>query len=374
MNRKNIYVTEATLPKFEEYISEIESIWETRWLTNMGNKHQELESNLKDYLNTPHIQLFTNGHMSIELSLKLLQTGGEVITTPFTFVSTIHAIINAGLKPVFCDVNEKDYTIDVTKIKKCITPNTVAILPVHVYGNICDVEKIQKVADKHSLKVIYDAAHAFGVRYKNKGIAEYGDISCFSFHATKVFNTIEGGCACFSNTAYNEILSNYKNFGITGPETVVAIGTNAKMNEFSAAMGLCNLKNICDNIEIRKKLVERYRKNLERVPGINYIDNQKDVVHNYSYFPIFIDESKCYYSRDELYEELIHNRVYSRKYFYPLITDLECYRNQYSSDETPVAKLASSRVLVLPLYPTLAIEDVDFICEIIKKEKENTDE
>ncbi len=254
-----ILVTQSSMPDLDDYINEIKDIWDTRWLTNMGSKHQRLQAQLKDYLDVNNIDLLTNGHMAIELTIQAMGLTGEVITTPFTFASTTHAIVRNGLTPVFCDINPDDYTIDVTKLESLITEKTSAIIPVHVYGNICNVEEIDKIAKKHNLKVIYDAAHTFGVKYKGKGIGCFGDASCFSFHATKVFNTIEGGAVCFKDEAFLDEIYNLKNFGIRDPETVSGISANAKMNEFRAAMGLCNLKNIDTEIAKRKAVVERYR-------------------------------------------------------------------------------------------------------------------
>ena len=255
----SILVTHSSMPEFDEYIEEIKDIWESHWLTNMGSKHKRLQSELKDYLGVENIDLLTNGHMALELTMQAMGLTGEVITTPFTFASTTHAIVRNGLTPVFCDINAEDFTIDVNKIESLITERTSAIVPVHVYGNICDVDVIQKIADKYNLKVIYDAAHTFGEKYNGQGIGSFGDASCFSFHATKVFNTIEGGAVCFKDKTLGEEIYNLKNFGIRGPETVSGIGANAKMNEFCAAMGLCNLKHIDDEIAKRKVVVDRYR-------------------------------------------------------------------------------------------------------------------
>ena len=254
-----ILVTRSSMPELDEYIEEIRELWDTHWLTNMGAKHKALQEQLKSYLDVEDIDLLTNGHMALELSMQAMNLHGEVITTPFTFASTTHAIVRNGLEPVFCDINPVDFTIDVNKIEELITDKTVAIVPVHVYGNVCDVEKIEQIAKKYGLKVIYDAAHTFGVKYKGKGIGSYGDVSCFSFHATKVFNTVEGGAVCFDDKDFGLELYRLKNFGIRGPEVVDGVGANAKMNEFCAAMGLCNLKHIDGEINKRKQIVERYR-------------------------------------------------------------------------------------------------------------------
>ena len=256
---EKILVTRSSMPTLEEYTEEIKDLWETHWLTNMGIKHQRFQTMLKEYMDVENIDLLTNGHMALELSIQALNLQGEVITTPFTFASTTHAIVRNGLTPVFCDINPDDYTIDVSKIEALITDKTCAIVPVHVYGNVCNIEEIEKIAKKYELKVIYDAAHTFGIKYKNKGIGGYGDVSCFSFHATKVFNTIEGGAVCFKDKDFGEKLYQLKNFGIKNEEVVNGIGANAKMNEFCAAMGICNLKHIDEEIAKRKVVVEKYR-------------------------------------------------------------------------------------------------------------------
>ena len=361
----SILVTRSSMPDFEEYIEEIKDIWDSHWLTNMGPKHKKFQAQLKDYLGVDNIDLFTNGHMALELSLQAMKLQGEVITTPFTFASTTHAIVRNGLTPVFCDINPDDYTIDVTKIESLITDKTCAIMPVHVYGNVCNIEEIQKIADKYGLKVIYDAAHTFGVRYKGKGIGGFGDVSCFSFHATKVFNTIEGGAACFKDPEFGLDLYRLKNFGIRGPEVVDAVGANAKMNEFSAAMGICNLKHIEEEIGKRRKVVERYRANLENVDGIKLSPIQKDVVPNYAYFPVVFDEKVFGATRNEVFEKLAENDICARKYFYPLTNTFECFDGKFDVSKTPVALHISNRVLTLPLYADLPLDDVDRICNII---------
>lgn len=368
-NMKNILVTRSSMPPFEEYIDEIKDIWDTHLLTNMGAKHKELQKELLEYLGVDEIDLFTNGHMALELSLQAmnLPKNSEVITTPFTFASTTHAIVRNGLEPVFCDVNPVDFTMDVTKIEELITDRTSAIMPVHVYGNICNVDEIQRIADKYGLKVIYDAAHTFGVRYKDRGIASFGDVSCFSFHATKVFNSIEGGAACFKDKDFGLELYRLKNFGIRGPEVVDGVGANAKMNEFCAAMGLCNLRHVDEEIEKRRKVVERYREHLEGVEGIQLSPIQKDVKPNYAYFPAIFDEKVFGSSRNEVFEALGNEGIGARKYFYPLTNTFDCFHGKYDSNLTPVALHLSKRVLTLPLYADLDLEDVDRICEIIIK-------
>lgn len=365
--KHNILVTRSSIPPLEEYMEEIRSIWDSHWMTNMGPKHQQLQKNLKEYLGVEQIDLLTNGHMALELSMQALELHGEVITTPYTFASTTHAIVRNGLEPVFCDINPVDFTMDVSKIEELITEKTCAIVPVHVYGNICNVEEIERIARKYNLKVIYDAAHTFGVRYKGRGIGSYGDVSCFSFHATKVFNSIEGGAACFRDQVFGERLYNLKNFGIRGPERVEAVGANAKMNEFCAAMGLCNLRHVDQEIAKRKTVVERYRANLEGIPGLRLNPIQPDVTPNYAYFPVIFDESVLGFDRDQVYEKLAKQDIWARKYFYPITNSFECYRGKFDPSRTPVALRISSQVLTLPLYADLALEDVDRICEILLK-------
>ena len=360
-----ILVTQSSMPTYNEYIDEIKDIWESKWLTNGGVKHQELEKKLCNYLDIENINLFCNGHQGLYIALKSLNLSGEVITTPFTFASTTHAIVQAGLTPVFCDIDPVTYTIDANKIEELITPNTCAIVPVHVYGNPCDVEKIEQIAKKHNLKVIYDAAHAFGVKVNGKGIANFGDISMFSFHATKVFNTIEGGALAYSDTTLANKINMLKNFGITSPETIEEVGTNAKMNEFSAAMGLCNLRHIDEELAKRKIVFERYISNLKNISGIKLINIKDNVVPNYAYFPVIFDKKTFGKNRDEIMEILEKNNIFTRKYFYPLITDFDCYNKIYNSSLTPVAKEISENVLTLPMYADLDTADVDRICNLI---------
>lgn len=362
---KRINVTRSLLPPFEEYIEEIRTIWDSHWLTNMGVKHQELGEKLKDYLHVPDISLMSNGHMSLELVLQALDLKGEVITTPFTFASTTHAITRNNLKPVFCDIDPDDFTMDVSKIESLITDKTSAIVPVHVYGNVCRVDEIGRIAKKYGLKVVYDAAHAFAETYQGQGIGSFGDASIFSFHATKVFNTIEGGCVCFSDEELGIKLSRLKNFGIRNEETVDGIGGNAKMNEFQAAMGLCNLRYLDGEIKKRKHLVELYRERLEGVKGIKLNVIQKDVKSNYAYFPIVVDAGQFQSTRDEICEKLKESQIYARKYFYPLTSGFDCYQGRFSSEYTPVAQKISNGVMTLPLYGELGDETVHKICDVI---------
>lgn len=361
----SINVTRSSMPPFDEYVNEIRDIWDSRWLTNMGVKHQELQNELKDYLGVENIDLFTNGHMSLELSLQALNLQGEVITTPFTFASTTHAIVRNGLTPVFCDIDPEDFTIDVTKIEELITDRCCAIMPVHVYGNVCNVEEIQRIANKYGLKVIYDAAHTFGETYKGKGVGTFGDASCFSFHATKVFHTIEGGAVCFKDRHFGAMIKDLKNFGIHGPEDVRNVGANAKMNEFCAAMGICNLRHADEEISKRAKVVGEYRKRLENVDGIRLNTVQPEVKSNYAYFPVIFEPETFGSSRNEVADCLAKHGIGARKYFYPITNSFECFHGEYDINETPVALAMSKRVLTLPLYADLSLEDVDQICDIV---------
>lgn len=367
MSNNEILVTQSSLPPLEEYIEEIQELWDSHWLTNMGTKHKQFQQLLEKHLDVHKIELLTNGHMALELSLQAFgfEKGAEVITTPFTFASTTHAIVRNDLKPVFCDINSVDYTMDVTKLESLITDRTCAILPVHVYGNTCNMEEIERIAQKYNLKVIYDAAHTFGVTYKGKGIGQYGDASCFSFHATKVFHAIEGGAASYRDEEMGKRLYRLKNFGIRNQEIVDGVGANAKLNEFCAAMGICNLRHIDDEIVKRKKIVEQYRKRLSEISGIQLNPVQENVVPNYAYFPIVFDETTLGVTRNQMYTELERHGIMARKYFYPLTNTYECYQGKYEVNETPVALQISERVLTLPLYADLETHTVDKICDII---------
>ena len=362
-----ILVTRSSMPSFEEYCEEIRELWDSHWLTNMGVKHKELQRQLEEYLGCPHAILYTNGHLALENVIAAMEfpAGSEVITTPFTFASTTHAIVRNGLVPVFCDVNPQDYTIDAEKIGALITERTVAIVPVHVYGNLCDVDRIGAIAKAHGLKVIYDAAHAFGVSRRGVSSACFGDASMFSFHATKVFNTIEGGAVCFADDGLVQILNDMKNFGIHGPESVVFAGGNAKMNEFQAAMGLCNLRHLQEEIAKRGRVEEHYRRRLAGVPGIRLCAPQLDVQPNHAYFPVVFDSFGA--TRDEVFAALGAEGITARKYFFPLTNTFECYRDlpTAGAEKTPVAAYLADRVLTLPMYADLAPEDVDRICDII---------
>lgn len=352
-----ILVTQSSMPPYEEYIEAIKPLWESHWLTNMGQYHRQLEERLKEYLKVAELSLTVNGHMALELAIQAFgfPEGAEVITTPFTFISTTHAIVRNHLQPVFCDVKQSDGTIDEAKIEDLITEKTVAIIPVHVYGNVCNIEEIQKIADKYRLKVIYDAAHAFGVQYKGKGIGSYGDASIFSFHATKVFHSIEGGAVAASDHAIYEKLYNLKNFGIRGEELVMDIGANAKMNEFSAIMGLCNLNHIENAFAARKERCEYYREKLSEIKGISFFDKNPEATENYAYFPILIQDSYKM-SRDELYDHLKARNIFTRKYFYPITADQACFKNKYKKEKLETAREIAKRVLLIPLYETMGFD------------------
>lgn len=362
-----INVTRSSMPSYEEYCAEIKELWDSRWLTNMGVKHQQLQVNLEAFLNVEHVTLFTNGHIALETLIEAMNfpEGSEVITTPFTFASTTHAIVRNNLVPVFCDVNPEDYTMDVTKIEALITEKTVAIVPVHVYGNMCDDDAITEIAKKHGLKVIYDAAHAFGATYKGRSAGALGDASMFSFHATKVFNTIEGGAVSFHDDDLVVKLNDWKNFGQHTSEDVIYAAGNGKMSEFQAAMGLCNLRHLHSEIAKRKEAALRYRQRLGGVPGIRLSPVQKDVMPNYAYFPVVFENYK--YTRDEVFMLLKEHDIIARKYFYPLTNSFACYKDLPNAgvEKTPVANYIAERVLTLPLYADLAVEDVDRICDLI---------
>lgn len=363
----SVLVTKSSMPPFKEYCEEIKELWDSRWLTNNGEKHQLFQKQLKEYLHTPNITLYTNGHLALENVIEAMcfPKGGEVITTPFTFASTTHAIVRSGLTPVFCDIKYDDYTIDESKLEALITEKTCAIIPVHVYGNVCNIEAIQQIADKHLLKVIYDAAHSFGVTYKGISTANFGNASMFSFHATKVFNTIEGGAVCYSDNSLVQTLNDIKNFGIHDPENTLYVGGNAKMNEFQASMGICNLRHLDEEIIKRKRVAERYRKHLSGLPGIKLITDQENVKSNYAYFPVVFESQLL--TRDKVFDLLEKQQIFARKYFYPLTNEFECYKTLRTADssKTPIAKYVSEHILCLPMYADLSLDIADRICDII---------
>lgn len=356
------------MPPFEEYIEMIRPLWDSHWLTNMGSYHKELEQQLTEYLGVDHVSLMVNGHMALELAIQSMgfPEGAEVITTPYTFISTTHAILRNKLTPVFCDIKE-DFTIDESKIEELITEKTVAIIPVHVYGNICDVDKIQEIAFKYDLKVIYDAAHAFGETYQGKNVAAFGDLSIFSFHATKVFHSIEGGAVCCRDEEQWNRLYNLKNFGIRSQELVVAVGANAKMNEFQAAMGLCNLRYLSENIQKRKNIVALYREKLGKSDQLQLNVYSEKIEPNYAYFPVLFSSEAL---RDYIFQTLKEQNIYTRKYFYPITADEVCFRNKYRKVSLNRARDYSERILVLPLYPELDSENAGQIADMILEEME----
>ena len=366
-----INVTRSSMPDFEEYCNEIRSLWDSHWLTNMGEKHIELEEKLKDYLGVENITLFTNGHLALEdlIASFGFPENAEVITTAFTFASTTHAIVRNKLVPVFCDINAEDYTLDESKIEALITDRTVAIVPVHVYGNMCHTEAIDRIAKKHGLKVIYDAAHTFGVKYNGKAAAAYGDAAILSFHATKVFNTIEGGAAVYPDEQRGAVLDDLKNFGIRNPETCCYVGGNAKMNEFQAAMGICNLRHIDEEILKRRAVCMRYYERLADKEGIKLVscdfeDNNLNR-RNYAYLPVVFE--KGMQERDNIWENLKKEGIIARKYFYPLTCDFECYGKYGFAgiSDLPVSRRIADSVLTLPVYADLELSNVDRICDII---------
>lgn len=358
----SINVTRSSMPSYEEYCEEIKSIWDTVHLTNMGPIHNKLKEQIREYLKVEQIELFVNGHLALYCALKALGLEGEIITTPFTFASTTNAIVQAGCTPVYCDI-KSDYTIDESKIEELITDKTVAILGVHVYGNICNVEEIQRIADRHGLKVIYDAAHTFGVEYKDKGIGAYGDISMFSFHATKVFHTIEGGCLTYRDESLTAKITQQRSFGLNG-EGLDCFGTNAKMNEFQAAMGICNLRHLEDELALRKLAFDRYHARLDDTKGLRVLHCVAGLKQNYAYYPLLVDPSEFGMNRDELAEKLAKQGIFARKYFYPLVSENKEFGRDMT-ENTPVAKNISRNILCLPLYAHLDISDVDRICDEI---------
>lgn len=364
-----IYVTRPLLPDIDKYISEVKDIFDSQWLTNMGVKHNELEIKLKDVLKVSHVSLFNNGTIALLTALKALDLpyGSEVITTPFTFAATPHCIVWNNCKPVFCDIEPNTMTIDADKIEDLITPNTSAILGVHVYGFPCDVEKIDKIAKKHNLKVIYDAAHAFSTEINGRGIGTFGDITMFSFHATKLFNTIEGGCLTYNDETLKRKIYNLRNFGIQSEEMVEDVGINGKMNEFQASMGLENLKIFREEQHKRQIIKSIYDKNLSMIKGIRVPQMPENTSNSYQYYPIII-ENDYPISRDELYDKFKSINIYTRKYFYPACHDYECYKNDLAVKlaDLSVVDNIKHKVLCLPYYGNLEHSIANQICEVIQ--------
>ena len=367
MAEKQITVTSPLMPSLEDFNVYLEDIWKRKWITNNGYYHKELEKALCDYLGVPFISLFTNGTLPLITALQALRITGEVITTPFSFVATTHSLWWNGIKPVFVDIDPVTCNLDPEKIEAAITPRTTAIMPVHVYGNPCDTKKIQNIADKYGLKVIYDAAHAFGVKVNGESVLNAGDMSTLSFHATKVYNTIEGGALIMHDEQTKKRIDYLKNFGFAGETTVVAPGINSKMDEMRAAYGLLNLKQVDKAIEWRKHVAELYRETLKDIDGITFFDDILGVKHNYSYFPIFVDAEKYGMTRDELYFKMKEHNVLGRRYFYPLISEFSTYRGLESANKEnlPVATEKAEQVICLPMYYGLCDEDIDRIIGII---------
>ena len=356
-------VTQPSLPDLDDFVDLLKDIWDRKWLTNNGKYHQDFEKALAEYLGVKYISLFSNGTLALMTAIQALKLEGEVITTPYSFVATAHALWWNKITPVFVDVDPVYGNLDPEKIEDAITEKTTAILPVHVYGNPCEHQKIKAIAHKHNLKLIYDAAHAFGVEENEKSILNYGDLSILSFHATKVFNTIEGGAIISHTPEMKKHIDHLKNFGFEGEIKVVEPGINAKMNELQAAFGLLQLKDIDNNIRKRKDITNIYRHNLKDIPGISFLKDKSNTKHNYSYFPIFIDKQKYGTTRDKLYEKLKNNSIFGRRYFYPLITDFPPYSKIANLNLGNAEKIAE-RVICLPIYPDLNKKEIDKITRV----------
>jgi len=367
-NPGKIYVTQPSLPPLEEFIKYLEQIWDSKILTNNGPFHKQFEKELSDYLGVKYLSLFANGTLALVTALQELRITGEVITTSFSFVATTHALWWNNIKPVFVDIEPDYFTLNPEKIEAAITPQTTAIMPVHVYGNPCKVDEIQNIADTYGLKVIYDAAHAFGVKISGDSILNYGDLSIMSFHATKVFNTIEGGAIICHDEKTKKRIDFLKNFGFAGETTVIEPGINAKMNELQAAYGLLQLKYIHNYISKRNEIAKLYRKELSEIKGIKVLYDIEGIDHSYTYFPVFVDENLYGETRDALYERLKQNSIYGRRYFYPLISHFPTYRGLSSSksENLPIATKTAEQVICLPIYSDLDFSIIKRICEIIR--------
>jgi dTDP-4-amino-4,6-dideoxygalactose transaminase len=363
----SVFVTQPALPPLEEFTELLREIWENKILTNNGPFHQRFEKELAEYLGVKYISLFSNGTMALMTALQALKITGEVITTPFSFVATTHSLWWNNIKPVFADIDSTTLNIDPWKVEAAITPQTTAIMPVHVYGNPCNLNELNRIADTYGLKVIYDAAHAFGVKVDGNSVLNFGDLSILSFHATKVFNTIEGGAIICHDEKTKKRIDYLKNFGFVDETTVIEPGINAKMNEVQAAFGLLQLKHIDENIAKRKAVANLYRKHLSNIKGIRFLNDVEHVTHTYSYFPILIDEKEYGKTRDELYEELKRNSIFSRRYFYPLISQFPSYRGLSSAtpENLPVAEQVSKQVICLPIYPELGVSEIERIIKIL---------
>jgi dTDP-4-amino-4,6-dideoxygalactose transaminase len=367
MSQKPIYVTQPFLPPLEEFQDYLKEIWDNKWLTNNGKYHQELEKALCEYLGVKYISLFTNGTLALITALQALKISGEVITTPYSFVATTHSLWWNNIKPVFVDIEKGTCNMNPDKIEAAITPQTTAILPVHVYGNPCPADRIQKIAETYNLKVIYDAAHAFGVKQNGNSILNFGDLSILSFHATKVFNTFEGGAIICHTPEMKQHIDDLKNFGFRDEVTVVTPGINAKMNEIQAAFGLLSLKYLDDAAKMRQQITINYREALNDIKGISFFDDIKDVKHNYSYFPVLVNQLEYGMTRDMLYEKLKAKDIYARRYFYPLISDFSAYKTLPSANAAnlPVATKIAQEVICLPIYPALTENEQQRVIECI---------
>jgi len=365
---KKIYVTEPSLPPLEEFIPYLQKIWDNKWLTNNGEFHRQFEAALAEYLGVKYISLFTNGMIALQVGMQALRITGEVITTPFTFVATTHAIHWNNCTPVFCDIEPDTYTIDPQKVESAITPRTTAIMPVHVYGNPCNHEKLQKIADTYGLKLFYDAAHVFGVKKNGVSLCNWGDLSMLSFHATKVFNTFEGGALITNDQELKTRIDFLKNFGFANETTVIAPGSNGKMDEFRSAFGLLQLQKVDGEIAKRKAVAERYREALLDVPGVKVLHDLPGVTHNYAYFPIEINAAEYGMTRDDLYNKLKAAEIYSRRYFYPLCSDFPVYCGLASAapSNLPVATRVAQNILCLPMFAELTQEDMEKIIRTIR--------
>ncbi|EFI32837.1 DegT/DnrJ/EryC1/StrS aminotransferase [Desulfonatronospira thiodismutans ASO3-1] len=369
---KKILVTQPFLPPLEEAQEFLQDIWDSKWLTNQGRYHQALEKELASFLGVPYVALFANGTLALFTALQAMRVTGEVITTPFSFVATTHALWWNNIRPVFVDIEPEHCNLDPEKVESAITPKTTGILPVHVYGHPCQVERLQEIADIYGLHLIYDAAHAFGVKYKDQSVLNYGDLSILSFHATKVFNTFEGGAIICHDAKTKKRIDYLKNFGFVGETTVIAPGINAKMNEFQAGIGLLQLKYFDQVVEQRKAITKRYQELLSDIEGISFIHQDPDVTYNHAYFPIFIDQEKCGRCRDDIYEKLKAHNYFGRRYFYPLISTFNAYKSLPSAEpeNLPVATRKANQVICLPIYPGLEMEHVENIAALIREFKQ----
>ena len=374
MNEERINVTKSSMPSLEEYMEELKPVWESRWLSNRGAASKKFENELKSYLDCDNVWLFANGHVAMEVAIQALDLNhnlpegvkGEVITTPYTHISTTEAIVRNGLEPVFVDVKEDNYTINPELIEQAITDKTVAIVATHVYGFLCDVQAIEKIAAKHGLRVVYDAAHAFGVTLNGVSAANFGDAAMFSTHATKVFHTIEGGIVTYKDPKLMGAMRYIVNFGFISQEDALYVGTNARMNEFEAVMGICNLRHIDEEIAKRRRIGERFAERLDGVEGIRLIHPEKGLEWNYAYFPVLFDGFRR--DRNEVKAMLEAHNIYARKYFYPITNRFTCFADKYGALELPVAAYAADSVLTLPMYADLSLEDADRICDLILKD------